>query len=78
MIKKEGGDISQWTESLRQLSDRIKENDIMVNKMTEEQQEFLRGIPNIPADDIPAGGKENNEIVSVWGEPCLLYTSRCV
>jgi len=25
--------------------------------MTEEQQEFLRGIPNIPADDIPAGGK---------------------
>ncbi len=69
MIKKEGGDISQWTESLRQLSDRIKENDIMVNKMTEEQQEFLRGIPNIPADDIPAGGKENNEIVSVWGEP---------
>lgn len=69
MIKKQGGDITQWTERLRQLSDRIKENDILVNKLTEEQQEYLRGIPNIPADDIPAGGKENNEVVSVWGEP---------
>lgn len=69
LIKKKGGDISIWTEGLRQLSDRIKENDIQINKMTEEQQEFLRGIPNIPADEIPSGGKENNEVVSVWGEP---------
>ncbi|HNZ63014.1 MAG TPA: serine--tRNA ligase [Bacillota bacterium] len=69
VIKKEGGDVSAWTARLRELSDRIKENDILINTMAEEQLEFLRAIPNIPSDDIPAGGKENNEVVSVWGEP---------
>ncbi len=75
IIKKEGGDIAAWTESLRELSEKIKENDILINKMTEEQLEFLRAIPNIPADEIPAGGKENNEVVSVWGEPMPIDAS---
>ena len=43
--------------------------------MQAEQDEFLASLPNIPADDIPAGGKENNEVVSVWGDPMPVEAS---
>ncbi|HHX29972.1 MAG TPA: serine--tRNA ligase, partial [Clostridiaceae bacterium] len=69
LIKKQKGDVSELTEGLRLLSDKIRDNDIRIKEMQEEQQAFLSSLPNIPADDIPAGGKENNEVVSVWGEP---------
>lgn len=72
LIKKQKGDISALTESLRELGEKIRENDILIKEMNAEQQAFLASLPNIPADDIPAGGKENNEVVSVWGEPMAM------
>ncbi len=69
LIKKQKGDLAAVTEQLRQLSDQIRDNDTRIKEMNADQQTFLAGLPNIPADDIPAGGKENNEVVSVWGEP---------
>ncbi len=75
LIKKQKGDIASLTELLRELSDQIRENDILIKQMNTEQQEFLASLPNIPADDIPAGGKENNEVVSVWGEPMTVNAS---
>ena len=68
-IRKEKGDVSQLTESLRLMGEQIRENDLKIKAMQDEQQSFLASLPNIPADDIPAGGKENNEVVSVWGQP---------
>ncbi len=29
---------------------------------------FLEGLPNIPDEDVPAGGKENNIVVREWGD----------
>lgn len=69
MIKKEKGDISEVTAKLRELSEQIREHDIRINDMQAEQNAFLEGLPNFPADDIPAGGKENNEVVRVSGDP---------
>ncbi len=69
LIKKQKGDISLLTETLRELGERIRDNDLKIKEMNASQQAFLASLPNIPADDIPAGGKENNEVVSVWGEP---------
>ncbi|MDD4495007.1 MAG: serine--tRNA ligase, partial [Eubacteriales bacterium] len=31
-------------------------------------RDFLAALPNIPADDVVAGGKENNQVVRSWGE----------
>ncbi len=77
LIKKQQGDISQLTEALRELGEKIRENDTLIKEMNAEQHEFLASLPNIPADDIPAGGKENNEVVSVWGEPnAVLATTK--
>ncbi len=75
LIKKQKGDVSALTESLRQLGERIRDNDIQLRQMQAEQDEFLASLPNIPADDIPAGGKENNEVVSVWGDPMPVEAS---
>ena len=30
--------------------------------------DFLAALPNIPADDVVAGGKENNQVVRTFGE----------
>jgi seryl-tRNA synthetase len=30
--------------------------------------ELLASLPNLPDDRVPAGGKENNQVVRVWGE----------
>ncbi len=75
LIKKQKGDVSALTESLRQLGERIRDNDIQLKAMQAEQEAFLASLPNIPADDIPSGGKENNEVVSVWGEPMPVEAS---
>ncbi|HZK29151.1 MAG TPA: serine--tRNA ligase [Clostridia bacterium] len=75
LIKKQKGDVAALTKLLRELSDQIRENDIRIKQMDTEQQDFLASLPNIPADDIPAGGKENNEVVTVWGEPMAIDAS---
>ncbi|HEX2295796.1 MAG TPA: serine--tRNA ligase [Actinomycetota bacterium] len=33
-----------------------------------ELHDVMAGLPNVPADDVVAGGKEANEVVKVWGE----------
>lgn len=76
LIKKQKGDVAAMTEQLRLLSEKIRNHDIRIKEMNAEQQNFLAALPNIPADDIPEGGKENNEVVSVWGEPMPVEAAR--
>jgi seryl-tRNA synthetase len=35
----------------------------------DELHDLMSGLPNVPADDVVAGGKEANEVVKVWGDP---------
>ncbi len=67
-LKKAGEDASEVLSELKTLSQTIKERDEEIVAMDEEQKEFLAGLPNIPAEDVPAGGKENNQVEKVWGE----------
>ena len=34
----------------------------------DELHDLMSGLPNVPAGDVVAGGKEANEVVKVWGE----------
>lgn len=67
-MKKKGEDVSLLLEEMKQLADEIKANEIRVSELDQTQQEFLLGIPNLPADDVVAGGKENNQVIDVYGE----------
>ncbi|MDD2363924.1 MAG: serine--tRNA ligase, partial [Eubacteriales bacterium] len=43
-------------------------NDEKIDSLQREQEEFLQGLPNLPAEDVVAGGKEANQVVHTFGE----------
>lgn len=67
-IKKEGGDASSLLQKMKVTSDTIKELDEKLRSVDTEIKEFLAALPNLPDEDVIAGGKENNEVISVFGE----------
>lgn len=67
-LKKQGADITELLSEMKILSDEIKENDEKIRELESEIHQFLSALPNIPADDVVAGGKENNQTIRMWGE----------
>jgi len=67
-MKKEGKDTTELIAEMKKLGDKIKENDDKINEVEAELQYFLDCLPNMPADDLLPGGKENNKEIAVWGE----------
>jgi len=68
ILKKEGKEIGGTLAEMKRVSDRIKELDGQRTLVESQIREFLAGLPNIPAADVPAGGKENNRELRVWGQ----------
>lgn len=52
---------------LRSFGDEIKVKKDELDKLEETLQEKMAALPNIPAVDVVAGGKENNEVVYTFG-----------
>ena len=53
-------------EKMKKLGEEIKDGDEELNKIQKLYEDKLSGLPNIPADDVPAGNKENNEVISTY------------
>jgi seryl-tRNA synthetase len=51
------------------LGEQIAELEKRAEALSASRQEMLDGLPNIPDDDVPAGGKEANKVVRGSGEP---------
>ena len=67
-IKKAGGDASEIMAKMKELVTQIKEGDAKVSELEEKQKTLLLSLPNLPDDDVAAGGKEQNEPVRYFGE----------
>lgn len=67
-IKKEGGDVSAIMAKMKELSAAVKEQDAKLGEVEARQRELMLSMPNLPYDDVVAGGKENNAVVHVFGE----------
>ncbi|MGI6579278.1 MAG: serine--tRNA ligase [Saccharofermentanales bacterium] len=67
-FKKEGKDVSGLLARMREIGDQIKENDQLIANMNQKQNEFIAGLPNLPAEGIAPGGKENNQVIRTFGE----------
>ncbi|NLM76306.1 MAG: serine--tRNA ligase [Clostridiaceae bacterium] len=67
-LKKQGKDISELLADMKNVSDTIKKMDDQLREIEGKINDFLAGLPNIPADDVVAGGKENNQVIRVYGE----------
>lgn len=66
-LKKEGKDISALMEQMKADAERVKQIDEQLRQVDERIAEFMEGLPNMPAEDVVAGGKENNAVVSTFG-----------
>ncbi|MBE83420.1 MAG: serine--tRNA ligase [Gemmatimonadetes bacterium] len=67
-LKKEGKDTIAVREEMREVSTRIKDLESTLTDVEASIRAFLEGLPNIPAADVPAGDKENNEVIRTFGE----------
>jgi seryl-tRNA synthetase len=66
-LKKEGKDISELLKEMKQVGDCIKEIDAKLNETSIKLNEILIALPNMPAEDVVLGDKENNEVIRSWG-----------
>ena len=67
-IKKQGGDVSELMAKMKALSTQVKELGADLEKIEEEQKTLLLSLPNMPDDDVIAGGKENNKPIHYFKE----------
>ncbi|MEV6481039.1 serine--tRNA ligase [Streptomyces sp. NPDC051576] len=58
------------------LADQVTEAEAELAQLAGEHQRFLDALPNLPDDDVVAGGKEHNEVVRVVGTPQPGFTGR--
>ncbi len=70
VLKKEGKDVSALFEDMKKLSADIKEYDEKIRNLDEQINKIMLTIPNIPADDVPDGETdEDNVEVRKFMEP---------
>lgn len=77
VMKKNGEDVSDEVKRMRELGDRIDTYNADIKNLGEKIQNMLDRIPNLPADGVVAGGKENNVVDHQWGEkPVFQFTPK--
>ena len=67
-LKKEGKDVQPIFAKMRELGDEIAKGENLLKIIDDELRVALLCLPNLPDDDVVAGGKENNAVVKVWGK----------
>ncbi|MDD4832862.1 MAG: serine--tRNA ligase [Clostridia bacterium] len=67
-LKREKIDASSLIGEMGLLADEIKNLDAELGQIEDELNTALASLPNIPDDDLLAGGKENNEVLEYFGE----------
>ncbi len=68
LLKKEGKDVAGIMEEMKRLAEEIRVLDEQLNAVTVQMKQFMDALPNLPDDDVVAGGKENNRVVHSYGE----------
>lgn len=62
VLKKEGKDVSALFEDMKNLSAEIKEYDEKIRNLDEQINKIMLTIPNIPADDVPDGETDEDNV----------------
>jgi seryl-tRNA synthetase len=67
-LKKSGQDVSTLIVRMSEVASRISELDAELRDLENKIEDFMSRLPNIPDADVPAGGKENNIVLDIYGE----------
>ncbi|MDD5031816.1 MAG: serine--tRNA ligase [Patescibacteria group bacterium] len=54
---------------MKTIGEEIKKTDEELKRVEEKFKEKMGELPNLPADDVVAGGKENNKVIRTFGKP---------
>jgi seryl-tRNA synthetase len=60
-MKQRGESVDVLLAQMKETADRIKEMDQDLKQIDEQIDTFVAALPNLPAEDVAAGGKENNQ-----------------
>ena len=66
--KKQGENVQPLIDEMKEVSGNIKVLDSDLANVERDIKLFMDSLPNVPDDDVPEGGKENNEVLSSWGD----------
>ncbi len=67
--RRSGEDPSTLTEQTRVLKTEVESLEVVAAKADERLRELMQTLPNLPADDVPVGKSEHDNVeVKVWGE----------
>ncbi len=67
--KKEGKDVSEIFAKMKEMGAETKAIDEQLKEIETQFTGLMLGLPNLPDEDLLAGGKENNEPLRYFGEP---------
>ena len=68
-MKKECRDTSEVFALMNTLKEKIKQEENELREVEGEYNTLLLSLPNLPDADLLSGGKENNEVLRLFGEP---------
>ena len=67
-IKKAGGDISEIMAKMKEIGALIDDGEAVIKELDQKQTNLILSLPNLPDEDVAAGGKEQNEPVRYFGK----------
>ena len=66
-LKKAGEPVDHIFAEMKELGVKISSGDAVINELADKIFNFVACLPNLPDEDLLPGGKENNEVVKVYG-----------
>ncbi len=67
-LKRKGEDVEGYYLEMKEVSSNIKLLEDRLTPLGEKITAFLEALPNLPDEDVLAGGKENNKVIREWGK----------
>lgn len=67
MAMKNGNPVKELSQEVEEVNTKIKANEVLIDEINQFVNTLLLELPNPPADGVAPGGKENNEVVKVYG-----------
>lgn len=67
-MKKAGQDVAPVFAEMKELGEKIAAEDAQLNEVNAKIKDFLLRLPNLPDEDLLAGGKENNKPIYTFGK----------